>query len=108
MLLRVRFDDPGWFANSPPLRISCDGKPIYEGSFRGGGVASVDVAPGAHTIEAAIDIGLGIARKKTYTIDMPADSYRDSQAGLEAKLSYSRIWGNFTNKLELRRIDGER
>ena len=107
MLLRIRFDDPGWFTNDPRLVITVDGRPVYQGSFRGGMTASIDVPPGPHRIETAIEIIPGIARRQEYTVEVPSDAYRQSAAGVEARLKYSRIRGNFAGSLDLRRIDGE-
>lgn len=107
MQLRIRMDDPGWFLNSPRLVVRCDGAVVYDGSFRGGFVASIDVAPGPHTIETAIELG-GLARTKRYAIDMPSEDYREPTSGLEARLEYSRLWGNFGRTISLRRIDTTR
>src|SRR5262245_55776354 len=108
MQLRIRFDDPGWFANDPRLLITVDGINVYDGRFRGGVNASIDVGPGTHRIETAVELLPGIATKREFTVEMPSDAYRQDGRGIEALLSYSRFSGNFDRTLSTRRIDGIR
>jgi hypothetical protein len=108
MLLRIRFDDPGWFANDPRLGITVDGASVYDGAFTGGVVASVDVPPGTHRIATSISILPGLARRQEYTVDVPAGGYREDARGIEVRLSYSRLAGNFKRTTDTRRIDGDR
>jgi hypothetical protein len=107
MLLRIRLDDPGWFANSPRLVVTVDGQSVFDGSFRGGFVCSIEVGPGTHTIETAIAMGLGLSQKRQFQIAMPAPAGDGGQAvGVEASLQYNRLLGNFATKLDVKRIDG--
>jgi hypothetical protein len=106
MRLQVRFDRPGMMLNSPRLVVRVDGESIYDGSFRDGFVAAVEVAPGTHGIETSIELAPGLARLKRFSITMPA-SEPGRAPGLEARLQYSRLWGNFSDKLDVRRIDGD-
>lgn len=106
MLLRVRFDDPGWFASDPRLRIEVDGQTIYDGSFRGGVRASVQLTPGTHELEAAIFVLPGLARGERYSIEAPPEDYRHGAVELEARLVYSTMRGSFSPELDLRPVDG--
>ena len=105
MLLRIRLDDPGWFANSPRLVVTVNGQSVFDGAFRGGFVSSIDVGPGTHTMETAITMGLGLTQKRQFHIAMPT-SERDHAVGVEAQLQYNRLLGNFATKLDVKRIDG--
>lgn len=107
MLLRVRFDPPGWFANDPRVVVTLDGQPVYEGSFVRGFETTVELTPGKHTLATAIHLTDTIARRREYTIETPIErTHREHPPGLEARLRYSRLWGNFGAKLELSRVDG--
>ncbi len=107
MLLRVRFDPPGWFANDPRVVLTIDGSPLFDGSFVRGFDTTVELAPGPHVLTTAIHLTDTIARRREYTIDAPAlDPERAHPPGLEARLRYSRLWGNFDKRLDLSRIDG--
>lgn len=106
MLLRVRFDAPGWFANDPRLVVRVDDHAVYDGSFVRGFVGAIDLSPGPHVLTTAIHLASALARRKEYALDLPSpDDYRSAAIGVEARLRYSRFWGNFERRLDLRRID---
>jgi len=101
MVLRIRFDGlAGYGAIASTMVVKVDGSPVFAGSFARGCLVQVDVAPGPHTIETAIEIGASFARSRRYKIET-------SNAPAEAKLTYSRLWGNFMRTLELREITGD-
>lgn len=107
MLLRVRFDPPGWFANDPRVVVMLDGEPLVDGSFVRGFECAREVAPGRHTLTTAVHLTTTLARRREYTIDVPAPAAdREHAPGLEARLRYSRLWGNFDKRLDLVRVDG--
>ncbi len=101
MVLRIRFDALGGYSSiASTMVVKVDGTPVFHGSFGGGCLAQVEVAPGPHTIETAIELGASFERRRRYAIVT-------SDAPVEAKLTYSRLWGNFMRDLELREITGE-
>jgi hypothetical protein len=96
MILRVHFDPPGFFLNDPRLSVRLADRTLYEGSFKSGFDVSVDVPAGRHVLETAIHAPMG-AGKRTQRIELglcPEGGYRDV-ARVHAKLTYSRMWGNF-------------
>lgn len=95
--LTIKFDKPGFFLTDVRLVVSLDGAPVHDGSFASGFEVTVQVPPGEHTLETHIDLGVfGRKRRSVLTLS-PA-------AGWVASLSYSRLWGNFSKKVELRRV----
>lgn len=100
MLLRVHFDAPGFFLNDPRVTVRVGDRTLYDGSFKRGFDVQVELPPGRHVLETAIDIA-GVARKQR--IELPLDTpggYRDA-AEVHAKLRYSRLWGNFDRRADL-------
>src|SRR4051812_45799634 len=108
MLLRIRFDGPGWFANDPRLAITVDGTSAYEGAFRGGVITSIEVPSSKHRIGTSIALVGGVARRQEIEVEIPGGGYREDGRGIEVLLSYSRLAGNFKRTVDTRRIDGER
>ncbi len=101
--LCVVFDAPGWFAVDASLALALDGSLIYEGSLGRGFDVSGPVAAGPHVLETAISLGL-VARRRRYDFAIEAaGAYRGPAAAYVARLAYSRVWGNFTKRLELSR-----
>ncbi|MEZ4340196.1 MAG: hypothetical protein R3B82_26535 [Sandaracinaceae bacterium] len=100
MWLRVHFDPPGFFLNDPRLSVRLGDRTLYEGSFKSGFDVSVEIPPGRHRLETAIDVA-GLARKQT--IELPLEEsggYRDVPE-VHAQLAYSRFWGNFEKRASL-------
>ena len=105
MRLRVRFAPPGWFWNSPRLVVRLDGTPLIDGSFVGGFDVTTEVAPGPHTLATAIHVTTTLARHRVYTVEVPPPSPgAEAEPRLEARLGYSRLWGNFHRQLEFVRV----
>lgn len=106
MQVVVRFDCPGFFLNDPRLVVRFDEQVVHDGSFKGGVRAPVEVEPGQHMIETAIYVG-SLPRTKRIPVWLDADlgsgEYREA-AGVEVVLSYSRLWGNFASKAQLRPV----
>jgi hypothetical protein len=102
--LRILFEKPGFFVGDVPLTVTFDGQIVHQGGFMGGFDRTEQVPAGPHVITTRIELG-PIARTKEYrfTLDGPAD-YRTGPDRYEARLVYSRFWGNFTGKLKLVRV----
>jgi hypothetical protein len=71
-VLRVVFEKPGWFANDPRVVVALDGRTLHDGSFVAGFEMTVELDAGPHRLTTT------------------------------ARLDYSRFWGNFARKLDLR------
>lgn len=99
MRVRLRFPAPGFFLNDPRLVVELDGRTVFDGAFKDGFDVSLDVAPGDHTIATAVYL-LGAARRQSIPLALGAPGYRDVPA-VEARLSYSRLSGNFDRKLSI-------
>lgn len=100
MILRVHFDAPGFFLNDPRVRVRVDNRVLYDGSFKDGFDVSVSVAPGRHVLETAIRNGMAETKQR---IELPLDEssgYREVPE-VHAKLTYSRISGNFDRRVSL-------
>ena len=83
---------PGqFFVLDMEIRVSLDGRLIGMGSAISGIHLTADTTPGAHTLE--LDLGF---RKKRYKLTL------EKPGVYEARLKYSRFWGNFANPLNLR------
>jgi len=94
MNLSIYFPPPGFFLADASVDLRLDGTRVYGGSFARGFVASAEVSPGTHTVEARLGF-----RKRTFTVDVPDGS---DDASYVMQLSYSRMWGNFEETFELR------
>ena len=94
MNLSIYFPPPGFFLADAAVDLRLDGTRVYGGSFARGFVASAEVSPGTHTVEARLGF-----RKRTFTVDLPDGS---DDASYVMQLSYSRMWGNFEETFELR------
>ena len=99
MRVRLRFPAPGFFINDPRVVVSLDGRTVYDGSFKDGFDVSLEVEPGPHVVDTTISV-LGASRRQKIPLPLGDGSYRDVQV-VEATLSYSRFWGNFTKRLAL-------
>lgn len=100
MRLRVHFDAPGFFLNDPRLTIRLGDRTLYDGSFKEGFDVSLEVPPGRHVLETAIDVA-GLARRQQIELPLDAEGgYRDVPE-VHAKLGYSRFWGNFEKRASL-------
>lgn len=99
MRVRLRFPAPGFFLNDPRLVVELDGRTVYDGAFKDGFDVTLDVTPGDHTIGTAVYL-LGSARRQSIPLALCAPGYRDVPA-VEARLSYSRLSGNFDRKLSI-------
>lgn len=99
--LRILFERSGDFVEDVPLTVTFDGQIVHQGGFMGGFDWTEQVPTGPHVITTRIELG-PIARTKKYrfTLHGPAD-YRTAPDHYEARLVYSRLWGNFTRKLKL-------
>jgi hypothetical protein len=99
MLLHVRFPAPGFFLNDPRLVVTLDDRTLYDGSFRDGFDVSAEVEPGRRVLETAIHL-TGLARRQRFELALGERGYRDIPA-IDAKLSYSRLSGNFEKRISL-------
>lgn len=93
------FDKPGFFANDPRVTVEIGDFVLYDGSFRDGFDVSLELPPGDHRVRTAIYVA-GLARRQDIALPLASRGYRDA-AAVEAKLKYSRIWGNFSKKVSL-------
>ncbi|MEM9189817.1 MAG: hypothetical protein AAGF12_11615 [Myxococcota bacterium] len=105
--LSVHFDPPGFFLNDPRLVVKVEGQVVHDGSFRRGFTASAPLASDRTVIETSLEVGT-LRRRRRIEVDLAAlrpDGYRESTEVLyEARLEYSRFWGNFKKRVDLRRI----
>jgi hypothetical protein len=100
--LRIRFDDHGVFSADVRVTVDLDGRRIYDGGFAGGFEIAEEVEPGPHTLKTAIHLAL-FRRTREYRIEISPPGYRDRAGVYEARLEYSRAWGNFVEELEIER-----
>ncbi len=101
-LLRVVFEKPGWFLVDSVVVVTLDDRTLYEGSFRAGFEATAEIAAGPHRLTTALQVG-AFQRKRAYEFVLDGDGgYRDGTGRWVARLDYSRFWGNFVKKLDLR------
>jgi hypothetical protein len=101
MRLRLHFPPPGFFLNDPRLTVALDGRTVYDGSFKSGFDVEAEVQPGALTLETAVAMGPGMARKQRIPIDLtPEAGYRDTPA-VAVRLEYSRFFGNFKKRVSI-------
>ncbi|HHH29245.1 MAG TPA: hypothetical protein ENK57_13005 [Polyangiaceae bacterium] len=99
MILRVHFDPPGFFLNDPLCTLSVDGRILYEGSFKSGFDVRTEVPPGDVVLETAI--GGPVMRKQQIRLPLGGfGGYRGAEE-VHARLSYSRMWGNFAKRAAL-------
>ncbi|MFK7991747.1 MAG: hypothetical protein AB8I08_37365 [Sandaracinaceae bacterium] len=99
MRVRLMFDKPGFFLNDPRVTVEVGERVLYDGSLGEGFDVSVELPPGEHQVRTAILIG-SLARRQDIALPLGGPGYRDA-AAVEAKLSYSRFWGNFSKKVSL-------
>ncbi len=100
MILRVHFDPPGFFLNDPRVSLRIGDRVLYDGSFKSGFDVSVELPSGRHELVTAIGVG-GLQRRQTIELPLEASGgYRDAPE-VHAKLSYSRIFGNFGKRASL-------
>ncbi|HEY4056214.1 MAG TPA: hypothetical protein VGM39_06370 [Kofleriaceae bacterium] len=92
--LRVVFHRPRFFISDVALGLWLDGQPIFQDGFLSGVDVSLPAAPGSHRLDAMIDLGV-VRRRRSWDVDVPAP-------GCEVTIRYSRFWGNFAKKLDLR------
>ena len=95
MTLFVHFPRPGFFLADIPVTVIVDGEVVYQGSFLAGFTVAVEVAPGEHVVETAIQLG-AFTRRRRISISVAA-----TDEVVTATLSYSRMWGNFEEKVAL-------
>lgn len=100
MRLYVVFPPPGFFVADVPIEVRLDGEPIYRGSFTSGFRVEVEATSGPHVLEASIGLGF-LRRKRSWSVALPEGS-----ADHVAQISYSRMWGNFEEKLTLHEGEG--
>ncbi len=85
----IRFLPPGFFLNSPKVRIVLDDHwVVYHGGFVHGFRVDIPVAPGPHRLTVVLETGV-IDRTKHHWVNFPANMRHD------VLLEYSRLWGNF-------------
>ncbi len=87
------------------LEVLLDQSVVHDGSFASGFRASLSVPPGPHVIETRIHVGV-VSRRRRYEFELPVVGLRDSASSWNALLDYSRLWGNFTKRLALTRVEG--
>jgi hypothetical protein len=101
MRLFVTFPPPGFFLNDPRLVVTLGECTLYDGGFREGFSASCELEPGDHILETAIHFVGSNARRQRFELALGAHGgYRDARI-VDAKLSYSRLTGNFDKRLSL-------
>jgi hypothetical protein len=88
--LRVVFAPPGFFIHDTRVSLVVNGHLVLDGSFKQGFDWWAAMPPGAHHVEARILAPLGLARSKSYALEV-----RPALTTI-AVLEYSRTWGNFT------------
>ena len=81
-----------------PVGILLNDHCIGKGSFRRGVNVACMVAPGAHRLETRIEMLTGLSRSQTYEVSML------SPGEYVIELQYSRLWGNFTKQVTVRRV----
>ena len=99
MQIRLRFPAPGFFINAPRLVVELDGRTVYDGAFKDGFDVTLDVTPTRHEVKTAVYM-LGVAKRQTIPLALEGGGYRDVPA-VEAKLSYSRLAGNFDRRVSI-------
>ncbi|UJR85886.1 hypothetical protein [Sandaracinus amylolyticus] len=100
MRLNVSFPPPGFFLNDPRLVVRLGERMLYDGSFRDGFSVSVEIEPGEHVLETAIHLA-GSARTQRFELKLdPASGYHQVTV-IDAKLTYSRLSGNFDKRVSL-------
>jgi len=90
--LRVVFEQPGFFLGDSGLVVTLDGKLLHDGGFKQGFDVSTSVEAGSHELVTVIRLG-PVERTRRYALHV--------EKPVIARLRYSRLWGNFTSKLEL-------
>jgi hypothetical protein len=106
MELEIRFDPPGFFVNDPRVVVRVEGRVVHDGSFKEGFVARLPIQSHKPSIETTIYIG-PLQRKQRIEVDLAstlAPGYQENNPVWEARLHYSRMWGNIKRRVDLRRI----
>lgn len=86
-----RFPPPGFFINSPMVRLLLDDQwLLFHGSFTDGFRVDVPVAPGAHRLTIVIETGFVNRTKHHWLNFAPYQRY-------DVLLEYSRFWGSFSD-----------
>ena len=104
-VLRVWFRPEGFWLLGEDIRtrVTLDGRPIFEGPFAHGFDVRGPVDLGDHVLETAILLG-AMSRTRRYNLCLDAaQAYRSATPEFEARIGYSRLWGNFARRLELSR-----
>lgn len=84
-----RFPPPGFFLNSPSVRLVLDDQwLIFRGSFVDGFHFAVPVAAGQHRLSIVLETGVFDRTKHHWLALQPGVAY-------DVLLEYSRFWGNF-------------
>jgi hypothetical protein len=101
-VLRVVFEKPGWFANDPRVVVALDDRTLRDGSFVWGFEMTLELNAGPHRLTTTIHVG-PLRRKRAYDFVLGDEGgYREGRGHHVARLHYSRFWGNFARKLDLR------
>lgn len=90
--LRLVFPRPGFFIGDTQISVAVNGYPVLQTSFTQGFDWWTEMQPGLHVVETSIAAPIGIARKKTYQLEV-----RIALVTI-AVLEYSRMWGNLTDR----------
>lgn len=80
------------------IRVFLDGLPIGAGSFNGGLDVTTAADMGRHTLEVRIEVARGITRHRSYELVL------ESACTYRATLTYSRLWGTFSKKINLQKL----
>lgn len=101
--LFIEFEHVAFVADTR-LEVMLDERVVYDGSFASGFRASASVAPGPRVLETRIHVGV-VSRRRRYEFTLPVVGLRDSAAAWNVRLEYSRLWGNFSRKLAVVRVE---
>jgi rhomboid protease GluP len=97
MLVHLVFLPPGFFAVDFPVTVAVDGVEHYRGSFVRGFSLELTLEPGRHEVTTRIGTGFLSKERKLELVVDPLVS-----DPLVATLTYSRMWGNFDETLDVR------
>lgn len=89
--LRIVFPPPGFFIGDTRVEIAVNGGVVFVASFLQGFDWWAPMPPGVHVVETRILSPIGLARKKSYRLEVRPDLVT------VAVLDYSRMWGNMTD-----------
>lgn len=107
MRVWLRFGPPGFFAVDARMTVRVDGQTVYEGSFMAGFERALELAHGAHGLEAEIGGGV-LRRRKAWSFAVPPSSPEGSEGArsLVVGIRYSRLWGTFERDLSVTEVAG--